>query len=169
MFCIQPYLEFLRWQAWPGSIKVHIKNTGDLGAMTAKARESNIDVGEEAIQRFAGQVFDAPKDHTKAKEAVSENINDKSKKRQEQQGQNKKNTEKQKEKKPIYAQKYHDGDLLAEAIVIGRKPYFAVATPKVGNPDEVSITLQDSIPIDDKTVLKPFEIAAYVNEPYSFQ
>lgn len=40
--------------------------------MTAKDKESDIDVGEEAIQRLAGQVFDAPKDLTKAKETVSE-------------------------------------------------------------------------------------------------
>jgi hypothetical protein len=95
----------------------------------------------------------------------------KGKKHQEQQErQNKKTTEKQKEKKRVYVQKYHDGEnLQAEAIIVGRKPYFAVAAPNVGNPDEVSIILQDSIPIDDKTILKPFEIAAYVNEPYSFK
>jgi len=131
------------------------------------------DVGEEAIRRLAGQVFDAPKDHTKAKETVIGNgdSSGKSKKRQEQQGQNKTDGEKQKEekKKPIYVQKYHDGDLLAEAILIGRKPYFAVSAPKAGNPDEISITLQGSIPIDDKRVLKPFQIAAYVNEPYAFK
>jgi hypothetical protein len=133
---------------------------------------TDINVGKEAIQRLAGQVFDAPKNHIKAKETVSENTDGngdgsaKGKKRQEQQEQNKKDAETQKEKKPIYAQKYHDGDLLAEAIIIGRKPYFAVAAPNVGNPDEVSIILQDSIPIDDNTVIKPFEIAAYVNEPY---
>ena len=124
---------------------------------------TDIDVGEEAIRRLAGQVFDAPKDHKKTKEIVSENKdgngsgNDKSKEHQVQQGQNKKDSEKQKEKKPIYAQKYHDGDLLAEAIIVGRKPYFAVSSLKAGNPYEISITLQDSIPIDDKTVLKPFE------------
>jgi hypothetical protein len=142
--------------------------------MTARDKESDINVGKEAIRRLAGQVFDAPNDRTMAKETVSKkkdrngDANDKGKKRQEQQGQNKKDTEKQKEK-PIYAQKYHDGDLLAEAIVIGRKPYFAVSAPKVGNPEEVTITLQESISIDEKTVLKPFEISAYVNQPYSFK
>jgi hypothetical protein len=132
---------------------------------------TDIHVGEEAIRRLAGQVFDAPKDRIKAKETVNGNSDSsaKSKKRQEQQGQNNKNAEKQKEKKLIYAQKYHDGDLLAEAVLIGQKPYFAVSAPKVENPDEVSITLQDSIPIDDKTILKPFEIAAYVNKAYSFK
>ena len=139
--------------------------------MTTVDKESDIDVGEEAIRRLAGQVFDAPKDRTKAKETVSGNGDGtgKSKNREEQQVQNQKNTEKQKEKKPIYTQKYHDGDLLAEAIIVGRKSYFAVAATNVGKPDEVSITLQESIPIDDKTVLKPFEIAAYVNEPYAFK
>jgi len=140
--------------------------------VTSAYKESDIDIGGEAIRRLAGQVFDAPKDHKKTKETVNGNSDgsDKGKKRQEQQGHNNKNdVEKQKEKKSIYAQKYHDGDLLAEAILIGRKPFFAVATPEIGNQDEVSITLQNSIPIDDKTVLKPFEIAAYVNEPYVFK
>jgi hypothetical protein len=63
-------------------------------------------------------------------------------------------------------QKHHDGDLLAEAIIIGRKPYFAVAAPKVGNPDQVSITLQDSIQVDETTILKPPEITSYINKPY---
>jgi hypothetical protein len=138
---------------------------------------TDIDVDEEAIRRLAGQVFDAPKDRIKAKETVSGdkdgdgngNGSGKTKKRQEQQGQNKKDAEKQKEKKPIYAQKYHERDLLAEAIIIGRKPYFAVSAPGVGDADEVTIALQDPIPIDDKTLLKPFEIAAYVNEPYAFK
>jgi hypothetical protein len=129
----------------------------------AKDKESDINVGEEAIRRLAGQVFNAPEDRTKTKENLSEkkdgngNVSANSIKRQEQQGQNKKDSEKQKEKKSVYAQKYHDRDLLAEAIVIGRKLYFAVATPKIGNQDELSITLQDLIPIDDKTVLEPFD------------
>ena len=81
---------------------------------------TDIDVGEEAIRRLAGQVFNAPKDLTRAKETVSGDGSGKTKKRQEQQGQNKKDAEKQKEKKPMCAQKYHDGNLLAEAILIGR-------------------------------------------------
>jgi len=47
----------------------------------------------------------------------------------------------EKDKKTIYIQKHHDEDLLVEAIIIGCKPYFAVAVPKVGEPDQVSITL----------------------------
>jgi hypothetical protein len=44
--------------------------------------------------------------------------------------------EKENSKKSVRTQKHHDGDLLAEAIIIGRKPYFAVAAPKVGNPEQ---------------------------------
>ena len=42
----------------------------------------------------------------------------------------KSNEEENDNKKTSYVQKYHDGDLLAEAIIIGRKPYFAIAAPK---------------------------------------
>jgi hypothetical protein len=90
-----------------------------------------------------------------------------SKKQQQQEGQNE---EKDKEKKKaVYIQKYYDGDLLAEAIVIGRKPRFAVVALKVGNPEQASITSQDSIQIDDNTILKPFELSSYINKPYVFK
>jgi hypothetical protein len=90
-------------------------------------------------------------------------------KKQLRQDKEQKDGNEEKHKKPVCVQKYHDGDLLAEAVIVGRKPYFAVATPKVGNPDEVSITLQDSIQIDENTVMKPYELGAYVNKPYSFK
>lgn len=131
---------------------------------------TDVDVGEEAIRMLAGQVFDAPKDHTKAKETNGVDVDAKGtgkKKYQKQQGQSEDG--KEKEKRPVYAQKYHDDNLLAEAVIVGRKPCFAVAAPTMGDPQQVSITLQDSIPIDDKTVLKTFEIAVYVNEPYVFK
>jgi hypothetical protein len=81
-----------------------------------------------------------------------------------------KNEEETENKKKItYVQKHHDGDLLAEAIIIGRKAYFAVAAPKVGNPEQVSITLQESIQIDDTTILKPLELTSYINKPYTFK
>ena len=41
--------------------------------MTSADKESDIDVGEEAIQRLAGQVFDAPKDRTNAENTVNGN------------------------------------------------------------------------------------------------
>jgi hypothetical protein len=77
--------------------------------------------------------------------------------------------DKENDTKTSYVQKYHDGDLLAEAIIIGRKPYFAVAAPKVGNPEQVSITLQNSIQIDETTTIKPLELASYINKPYTFK
>jgi hypothetical protein len=71
--------------------------------------------------------------------------------------------------KERYIQKYHEGDLLAEAIIIAGKPWFAVAAPKVGDPDEVSIILQESIQLDETTILKPFEFTSYINKPYIFK
>jgi hypothetical protein len=79
-----------------------------------------------------------------------------------------KNNKKAKNKER-YIQKYHEGDLLAEAIIVGGKPCFAVAAPKVGNPDEVSIILQESIQLDEITILKPFEFTSYINKPYIFK
>ena len=48
-------------------------------------------------------------------------------------------------KKEYYVPKYHYNGLLAEAVIIAGKPYFAVAAPKIGNPEETSISLQKSI------------------------
>jgi hypothetical protein len=113
------------------------RDKGDFRAMT----DTDINVGEEAIRRLAEQVFDAPKDRKKARESVAGNVDgngaDK-KKYQEHQGQNRKDSEKQKEKRPVYVRKYHDGDLLAEAIVVGQKSYFAVATPAMGDTQQVT-------------------------------
>jgi hypothetical protein len=77
--------------------------------------------------------------------------------------------DKENKKKTTYIQKHHDGDLLAEAIIIGRKPYFAVAAPKVGKAEQVSVTLQDSIQIDESTILKPPELASHINKAYTFK
>ena len=54
-------------------------------------------------------------------------------------------------------------DFIAEAVIVGGIPYFAVARPKSGD-----ITLEKSIPIDDTSEWKPFELSAYLNEPYRF-
>jgi len=77
--------------------------------------------------------------------------------------------DKENDNKTSYVQKHHDEDLLAEAIIIGRKPYFAIAAPKVGNPEQVSITLQESIQIDETTTINPLELASYINKPYTFK
>src|SRR4051794_17912244 len=54
-------------------------------------------------------------------------------------------------KKEYYVPKYHYNGLLAEAVIIDGKPYFAIAAPKIGNPDEISISLQKSVPLDENT------------------
>lgn len=73
-------------------------------------------------------------------------------------------------KTEYYLQKYHDtDDLLAEAVIIAGKPYFAIAAPKFGSPDETSIILQESIPLDENKVIKPPELMSYINKPYTFK
>jgi hypothetical protein len=73
-------------------------------------------------------------------------------------------------KTELYLQKYHENnDLLTEAIIIGGKPYFAIAAPKFGSPDESSIILQESIPMNESATLKPLEFISYINKPYIFK
>ena len=72
---------------------------------------------------------------------------------------------KDKDKKhSLYVQKYTEAALIAEAVIIGGIPYFAIAKDNSKN-----ITLAESIPINDRTVYKPFERTAYLSEPYKFE
>jgi hypothetical protein len=72
-------------------------------------------------------------------------------------------------KLPQYIQKFSkpDCNLLAEAVIVGDLPYFAIArtTDKV---NEVNITLDPSIIIGN-TEYKPFDLDAYLNKPYIFK
>jgi hypothetical protein len=73
-------------------------------------------------------------------------------------------------KTEYYLQKYHDtDDLLAEAVIIAGKTYFAIAAPKFGSPDETSIILQESIPLDKNKVIKPPVLMSYINKSYTFK
>ena len=81
----------------------------------------------------------------------------------------KKDSDHDKKTRGEFIQKYHERDFLAEAVIVGRKPYFAVASPKLGNPDEVAITLHQSIPLDENTTLRPYELTSYINKPYVFK
>jgi hypothetical protein len=66
-------------------------------------------------------------------------------------------------KQSHFVQKYTEPGLIAEAVIVGGIPYFAVAKANYNG-----ITLEESIPIDDKSEYKPFEPSAYLNEPYRF-
>jgi hypothetical protein len=94
--------------------------------------------------------------------------------------------------KEIFSQKYADNDYLAEAILIGNKPYFAVSIKRslLSNSENIidtvddnediscnnnnnnyfpSIVLQESIPLDETTILKPTELISYLNKPCIFE
>lgn len=84
---------------------------------------TDIDIGEEAIRRLAGQLFDAPKDRIKAKEIVSGkgDGSDKGKPKSQKQGT---------QKIISRAQVYKLGDhFLAEAVLIGQhnQPYWIIS------------------------------------------
>ena len=68
--------------------------------------------------------------------------------------------------KPHYVQKYTEAGFIAEAVIVGGIPYFAVAE---ADSKTKNITLEESIPIDDKNEYKPFERTAYLSEPYKFE
>jgi hypothetical protein len=66
--------------------------------------------------------------------------------------------------KPHYVHKYTEAGLIAEAVIVDGLPYFAVARTNSNN-----ITLEESLPRDDKSDYKPFERNAYLSEPYKFE
>ena len=76
-------------------------------------------------------------------------------------------------KQSHYFQKYTGPNYLAESVMIGNVPYFAISNAVTGD-----ITLKKSIPIADGSdpaqdangdEYKPFESSAYLNEPYRFE
>jgi hypothetical protein len=73
---------------------------------------------------------------------------------------------KDKDKKhPQYVQKYTEPGLLAEAVIVGGIPYFAVSR----GTNFRRIILEGSILIDDTNKYRPFEPSAYLNTPYRFR
>jgi hypothetical protein len=60
-----------------------------------------------------------------------------------------------------FIQKFSLNDMLAEAVLIGDKPYFLIAR------DNGSIDIQRSIELEDK-ILIPLDKEAYINKAYSF-
>jgi hypothetical protein len=65
-----------------------------------------------------------------------------------------------------FVQKHSEPGLLAEAVIVGGVPYFAVSRLNFG---KITVTLEESIPITDRSEYKPFEASAYLNEPYKFK
>jgi hypothetical protein len=65
-----------------------------------------------------------------------------------------------------YVQTYSDSTVLAEAVIVGGKPFFAIS-----HFDSTDITLEKEIQLDDekKTILKPPEKVSYINKPYTFE
>lgn len=80
----------------------------------------------------------------------------------------KESKEKQESLKEIFSQKYKGHDYLAEAVIIGSKPYFAVSSKLNINNKFSSINLHESIQLDEQTLLKPPEFLSYLNRPYVF-
>lgn len=79
-----------------------------------------------------------------------------------------KNKDKDKGRSAQFIQKYSNSTMLAESVIVGNVPYFAVARITDDN-SGITITLEDSIPISDTVEYKPFENEAYLNKPYSFK
>jgi hypothetical protein len=111
--------------------------------------------------------------HTKPQPLTKYNNNNAKNRKNKEKGERQKNNnnsyDNNNAKTESYLQKYHEYDLLAEAIIIGGKPYFAVAAPKFGAPDESSIILHESIPLNESVTLKPLEFISYINKPYIFK
>jgi hypothetical protein len=63
-----------------------------------------------------------------------------------------------------YVQKYSEPGLLAEAVIVGCIPYFAVSRS-----NSKEITLEPSIATGERIEYRPFEPSAYLNKPYKFE
>jgi hypothetical protein len=72
-------------------------------------------------------------------------------------------------KHPRYLQKCTEADLIAEAVIIGCIPYFAISRKISHTKKSCEVTLESSIPIDDTNKYRPFESSAYLSEPYRFE
>lgn len=73
------------------------------------------------------------------------------------------------QQKEVYSQKYVGNNYLAEAVLIGNTPYFAVSTKLNDLNDFPSIILVEAIPLNETTILKPTELMSYLNKPYVFE
>src|SRR5919199_517891 len=81
-----------------------------------------------------------------------------------------KKSEPQDPKKEIFAQRYVVDNSIAEAVIVGGRPKFAITVPKVGYPDQISsIALHDAIEIGEDMVIKPPEFISYINKPHVFK
>jgi hypothetical protein len=69
------------------------------------------------------------------------------------------------QKRAIFVPRYitNEDNLLAEAVIVGGRPMFAMAL------GVSTITLEDAIEIDDSTMIKPPERISYMSKPYTFK
>jgi len=82
---------------------------------------------------------------------------------------NKAPKDKQESLKEVFSQKYVGHDYLADAVIVGFKPYFAVTSKPNDTNKFPSIVLLESITLDEKTILKPPGSISYLNKPYVFK
>jgi hypothetical protein len=136
-----------------------------------KKGEQNVDLRQLANEVLVGKVYEPAKGRT---ERTNDNdsgqranetygsipINGKGKRKDqgEQQSKEKKNI--------IYLQKHYSARdrLLAEAVVIGNKPYYLIS--RAANPSHIEIA--SSIEISETETLRPPDVSGYNNRPYRF-
>lgn len=70
------------------------------------------------------------------------------------------------DKKITYIQKHSENNILGESVIVCGIPYFAVAQQNI---DEIKITLEKSIQINETSEYRPYEREAYLNKPYIFK
>lgn len=124
---------------------------------------TDINVGEEAARRLAGQVFDAPKDYTKAKETASGNADGNGNGKALKSKQKQKDEYKER-KRPYTTYKYSvkGNDILHEAILLAGQPVFVTY-------DDYSGEVKTVPHIEEATrVLVPPSAEEYPYEPYLF-
>jgi hypothetical protein len=143
-----------------------------MAADDVKKEEQNIDLRQLANEVLVGKVYEPVKernartdDHNnggqsnnEAHGSIPSNGNGKVKHQGEQQNKEKKNI--------IYLQKHYSARdrLLAEAVLIGNKPYYLFS--RQDNSSHIEIA--SSIELSETEILRPPELSGYINMPYRF-
>jgi len=131
----------------------------------------NVDLQQLANESLAGKVYEPAKgrnardsNHNNNSEQSANGANGSNNGKGK--GQVKKQQQQKENKNIIYLQKYYSARdrLLAEAALIGGKPYYLIS--RAANPFHIEIA--NSIDLSETDMLRPPEVSGYINMPYRF-
>jgi hypothetical protein len=139
-----------------------------MAADDAKKEGQNIDLQQMANEVLAGKVYEPAKGRNgnNNSEQSANGANGKISNNGKGKGQVKKQQQQKENKNIICLQKYYSARdrSLAEAVLIGVKPYYLIS--RAANPFHIEIA--NSIDLSETDMLRPPEVSGYINMPYRF-